>query len=62
MGLINKVLGTETPTQQDTTKLSLEELEFLLLTLKAATLKGEQVESFYNLVLKLQNQYTQLQK
>lgn len=63
MGLINKVLGTEnSSTPQDTTKLTKEELEFLLVTLKTTTLNGDQVEAFYNLVVKLQNQYIQLQK
>ena len=63
MGLINKLLGTEnSSTPQDTTKLTKEELEFLLVTLKTTTLNGDQVEAFYNLVVKLQNQYIQLQK
>jgi len=48
--------------QQDTdiNKLTAQELEYLLTTLKSATLKGEQVEQFYNLVIKLQNQYITL--
>lgn len=33
------------------------ELEYLLTMLKNADLKGYEIEMFYNLVLKLQNQY-----
>jgi hypothetical protein len=38
-------------------ELSLGELEFLLNTLKNCDLKGHQVEMFYNLIVKIQNQY-----
>ena len=46
---------------EDSTKLSQEEIEFLLNTLKTTTLVGEQVEMFYTMVWKLQEQYLQLQ-
>jgi len=39
--------------------LNKAELEFLLQFLKNADLKGHQVEMFYNLVVKIQNQYIQ---
>lgn len=42
---------------QDPNQLTGPELDFLLRTLKTCTLKGEQVEMFYNTVIKLQNQY-----
>ena len=42
---------------QDPNQLTGPELDFLLRTLKTCTLKGEQVEMFYNMVIKLQNQY-----
>ena len=45
----------ETP--QPNTELSLSELEFLLKVIGNADLKGHQVEMFYNMALKLQNQY-----
>jgi hypothetical protein len=46
--------------QHDTTnQLNKAELEFLLKFLKNADLKGYQVEMFYNLVVKIQNQYVQ---
>lgn len=50
------------PVQQDVNQLNLSDLEFLLRTLKTVTLTGEQVEQFYNLVVKLQNQYIEQQK
>jgi hypothetical protein len=42
--------------------LSLPELEFLINTLKDIDLKGYQVEIFYNMVIKLQNQYIEKSK
>lgn len=36
---------------------SVQELEILLIALKECTIKGSQIEIFYNLVLKLQNKY-----
>jgi hypothetical protein len=42
---------------QDPNKLTGPELDFILRTLKTCTLKGEQIEQFYNIVIKLQNQY-----
>lgn len=42
---------------QPNTELSLAELEFLLKVIGNADLKGHQVEMFYNMALKLQNQY-----
>jgi len=46
---------------QDPNHLTGPELDFLLRTLKTCTLKGEQVEMFYNMVIKLQNQYLEKQ-
>lgn len=43
-------------------ELSLAELEFLLATLKNCDLKGYQVEMFYNLIIKIQNQYIKKSK
>ena len=42
--------------------LSIEDLDFLLQYLRDANLKGYQVEMFYNLVIKLQNQYIEQSK
>ena len=60
MSIFNK-LATQQNSQasEDGNKLNLQELEFLLKTLKTTQLVGEQVEMFYILVTKLQNQYLQ---
>jgi hypothetical protein len=42
---------------QDPNNLTGPELDFLLRTLKTCTITGDQVETFYNVVIKLQNQY-----
>lgn len=47
---------------QDPNQLTGPELDFLLRTLKTCTLKGDQVEAFYNVVIKLQNQYLEQSK
>ena len=67
MSLINKITGRQpapqtTQVPDDATKLSLQELEFLLNTLKSTTIVGDQVEMFYIMVMKLQEQYIQLQQ
>jgi hypothetical protein len=45
----------------DVNKLSQQELEYLLTLLKNVNLRGEHVEMFYELVLKLQKQYLDYQ-
>ena len=63
MSLIDRLVGQPTtqnnkqPTQAPDNELSLQELEYLLNILKSAQLVGDQVEMFYILVVKLQNQY-----
>lgn len=60
MGIIDKLTATVTAAPAiDPNKLSVEEIEFLLNSLKTVTIVGEQVEMFYNLVIKLQNQYVE---
>ena len=44
----------------DPNQLTVAELEYVLNTLKTSTLRGDQVELFYSLVVKLQNQYLAL--
>jgi hypothetical protein len=61
MGIINKLTSTITSTI-DPNQLSPEEIEFLLNQLKSVTIIGEQVEMFYNLIIKLQNQYIEQTK
>jgi hypothetical protein len=38
-------------------QLSKQEIEFLLGILKDVSVRGEHVETFYNIILKLQEQY-----
>jgi len=58
MGIINKTNSQNIKTQvSDVNQLNTQELEFLLNTLKQTMILGEHVEMFYNLVIKLQNQY-----
>lgn len=38
-------------------QLTKQEIEFLLTILKDVSIRGEHVETFYNIILKLQDQY-----
>ena len=61
----SKILNQENTQQeslQDLNKLSGPEIDFLLRTLKTCTLKGEHVEIFYNIAIKLQNQFIEQQQ
>ena len=63
MSIINKIIGTTPqPVIEPQHQLSKEELEFILNSLKDVTITGGQVEMFYNLVVKLQNQYIEQSK
>jgi hypothetical protein len=55
MSIIDKLKSkaeTQSPSQ-----LSKQEIEFLLMILKDVAVRGDQVETFYNIILKLQDQY-----
>ena len=41
-------------------QLTIAEIQLILFLLKQSTIKGEQVETFYNTVVKLQNQFLSL--
>jgi hypothetical protein len=60
MGLIDKIAPkiNVNPPAPASDQLNLQELEFLLIMLKQSTFKGEMIETIYNLVIKLQSQYT----
>ena len=64
MGIISKITGTQ-PTEIKNpisdSALTQDEIGFLLTCLKDVTIRGEQVEQFYGLVIKLQNQYIEQQ-
>jgi hypothetical protein len=62
MGIINKLSNAISTPPVNENQLSSEEIEFLLNALKTTTIMGEQVEMFYNMVVKLQNQYIEQTK
>ena len=62
MGIINKANIQNKTQVLDVNRLNQQELEFLLNTLKQTMVKGEHVELFYNLIIKLQNQYVEQTK
>jgi hypothetical protein len=59
MSLLNKITGKS---QEDPNALTKQEIEFLLILIKQSSFQGESLESLYNLVLKLQQQYLSLDK
>lgn len=64
MGILSKITGTQ-PTEIKNpisdNALTQDEIGFLLTCLKDVTIRGEQVEQFYGLVIKLQNQFIEQQ-
>lgn len=57
MSLIDKIVKKETTPVVDPNQLNIQELQLVLNLLKQSMIKGDQVELFYGLVVKLQNQY-----
>jgi hypothetical protein len=53
--LINKNKSVE-----DLNRLTTEEIQIILQSLKTSVIRGEYVEIFYSAILKLQNQYVSL--
>jgi len=63
MAFFNKGVQPPVPQQQpgfDPNQLTKEEIQFLVELIKRSSFQGETLESLYNLVLKLQNQYLSL--
>jgi len=60
MGLLNRVQPQPQPSSQD--NLEKKEIEFILNTIKDSTFKGEELDTLYKVVVKLQNQYVKLDK
>ena len=56
MGLIDKIIRNDQP-KIDQNQLNIQELQLVLSLLRQSSVRGDQVEAFYNLVIKLQNQY-----
>lgn len=64
MGIISKITGTQSTEIKNPISdnaLTQDEIGFLLTCLKDVTIRGEQVEQFYGLVIKLQNQFIEQQ-
>jgi len=59
MGLIDKIVRNDQP-KIDQNQLNIQELQLVLSLLRQSSIKGDQVETFYNLVIKLQNQFLAL--
>lgn len=55
MSIIDKLKTPVNNTISD--QLTKQEIEFLLVLLKDVSVRGEHVETFYNIILKLQEQY-----
>lgn len=63
MSLINKLQQNtqSTPTEIESV-FTKEEIEFLLIMLRDSTFKGSQLEIVYNTVVKLQQEYSKINK
>jgi hypothetical protein len=55
MSIIDKLKSQSKP--EPNRQLTKQEIEFLLVLLKDVSIRGEHVETFYNIILKLQEQY-----
>ena len=64
MGILSKLTNNqsyETKNPISDSVLTQDEIGFLLTCLKDVTIRGDQVEQFYGLIIKLQNQYIEQQ-
>ena len=55
MSILDKLKSQST--SDSILQLTKQEIEFLLVILKDVSIRGEHVETFYNIILKLQEQY-----
>lgn len=61
MSILSKIIANKDGQFIDPNKLNKQEIELILTAMKNTTILGEQVEVFYNMIIKLQNQHTTLQ-
>ena len=66
MGLRNYIKGSENttinnPKLSSKDSLDINEIALILNLIKSSPFKGGDIETIYNLVIKLQNQYTKLE-
>jgi hypothetical protein len=57
MSIISKLKGDSSPQREESSSLNKQEIEMLLNLIKTSSFIGEDVESVYNMVIKLQKQY-----
>jgi len=62
MGILNKITNANNPILSSKDSLDIEEVALILNLIKNSPFKGRDIETIYNLVIKLQNQYTKLEK
>ena len=57
MSILNRI--TQKPKEVNPNQLTIQEIEVLLSMVKRTNFLGEDIEPLYNLIVKLQNQYTE---
>jgi len=57
MSIINRIKGDSSQSREESSCLNKQEIEMLLNLIKTSSFIGEDVESIYNMVIKLQKQY-----
>jgi hypothetical protein len=62
MSILDKIRTSSSSEDQSLNQLTIQEIEVLLSMIKRTTFLGEDIEPLYNLVAKLQNQYTEQTK
>ena len=59
MSILDRIKPKPIIPELDLNQLSIQEIEVLLSMIKRSNFLGEDIEHLYNLVVKLQNQYTE---
>jgi hypothetical protein len=57
MSIMNRIKGDSSQSREESSSLNKQEIEVLLNLIKTSSFIGEDVESIYNMVIKLQKQY-----
>jgi hypothetical protein len=62
MSILDRITPKPQQPEAPLNQLSRQEIEVLLSMIKRTTFLGEDIEPLYNLIIKLQNQYTEQSK
>jgi len=62
MSILDRISPKPQQSEAPLNQLSRQEIEVLLSMIKRTTFLGEDIEPLYNLIIKLQNQYTEQSK